>query len=289
MDKKLTWVGVIVGLAVLVGSFSLYIVNETQQSLILRFGQPIGTVNQPGLHFKLPFDDVVVYEKRVLDLDPSPERILLSDQKPLIVDTFVRYRIDEPLKFYQSLRTEGAAKQRLETLVNSIMRGVMGESTLLAVLSTERVQLMQRISEAVNREAKVRNLGISIVDIRVRRADLPEQTSQAIYDRMMSERRREAAEFRAEGQEQKQQIESKAERERTILIAEAQRQAQTTRGEGDKEATRIYADAFNRDPEFYAFYRSMQAYRNAMSGPNTTTFVLSPDHGFLRYLNGDNK
>jgi membrane protease subunit HflC len=289
MEKKLSWAGLVLGAFAILGYFSVYIVNETQQTLILRFGQSIGAVDKPGLHLKMPFDDVVFYEKRVLDLDPSPERILLSDQKPLIVDTFVRYRIDDPLKFYQSLRTESAAKQRLETLVNSVLRGVMGESTLVAVLSTERVQLMQRISEAVNREAQTRNLGIRIVDIRIRRADLPEQTSQAIYDRMMSERRREAAEFRAEGQEQKQQIESKAERERTILIAEAQRQAQSIRGEGDKEATKIYADAFNRDPDFYSFYRSMLAYRNAMSGPNTTTFVLSPDRGFLRYLNGDKK
>lgn len=289
MEKKFTFLGIAVAALMLVGSMSVYIVNETQQGLLLRFGQPVGTVNKPGLHVKLPVDDVVIYEKRVLDLDPNPERILLSDQKPLIVDTFVRYRIDDPLKFYQALRTENAARQRLETMVNSIMRGVMGESTLLAVLSTERVQLMQKIRETVNREAQTRNLGISIVDIRIRRADLPEQTSQAIYDRMMSERRREAAEFRAEGQEQKQLIESKAERERTVMIAEAQKAAQMIRGDGDKEATRIYADAFGRDPEFYSFYRSMEAYRKAVSGSGTTTFVLSPDDGFLRYLDGVRK
>jgi len=289
MEKKFTFLGIAVAALMLVGSMSGYIVNETQQGLLLRFGQPVGTVDKPGLHVKLPVDDVVIYEKRVLDLDPNPERILLSDQKPLIVDTFVRYRIDDPLKFYQALRTENAARQLIETMVNSIMRGVMWESALLSVLSTERVQLMQKIRETVNREAQTRNLGISIVDIRIRRADLPEQTSQAIYDRMMSERRREAAEFRAEGQEQKQLIESKAERERTVMIAEAQKAAQMIRGDGDKEATRIYADAFGRDPEFYSFYRSMEAYRKAVSGSGTTTFVLSPDDGFLRYLDGVRK
>lgn len=276
----------IAGAVVMAVSISAYTINETQQGLILRFGQPVGTVSKPGLHFKVPVDNVVIYEKRVLDLDPSPERILLSDQKPLIVDTFVRYRIDDPLKFYQALRSENAARQRLETMVNSTMRGVMGEATLIKVLSTDRVQLMQKIRETVNREAQTRNLGISIVDIRIRRADLPEQTSQAIYDRMMSERRREAAEFRAEGQEKKQLIESTAERERTVMIAEAQRNAQIVRGEGDREATRIYADAFGKDPEFYGFYRSMLAYRNATSGTGTTTFVLSPEQGFLRYLDG---
>ncbi|MFH1158520.1 MAG: protease modulator HflC [Pseudomonadota bacterium] len=261
---------------------SMFIVPETQQALVLQFGDPVEKHTVPGLKFKIPFiQQVTEFDKRVLDLDPPPEEIILADQKRLVVDTFARYRISDMLEFYKSLSTEAQANTRLNNIVNSTLRSVLGNATLADVLSEKRGQLMAAVKQQVN--ASVTRFGIEIVDIRIGRADLPEQTSKAIYARMQTERQREAAEFRAQGQEQAQEIRSKADKECTVLLAEAGQQAQLSRGQGDEGAIKIYAEAFKKDPEFYAFYRTMEAYRDSLSGENTT-LVLSPDNDFLRYF-----
>ncbi len=283
MNAKLITAGVAVIVLGIVLSGSLFVVYETQQALVLQFGEWKRTIQTPGLNMKIPFiQDVVFVDRRVLDIDPPVEQVILADQKRLDVDAFARYRIDNPLAFYQSVGTEAVVEQRLNSVVNSALRRVLGNVTLLAVLSDERAQIMSDIQEQVNLEAD--RFGVVIVDVRIRRADLPEETSQAIFARMRSEREREAAEARAQGQEQSQQIRSRADRERTVILAEAQRDAQTLRGEGDNQALRIIADATGRDPAFFAFYRSLEAYRTAMAGEDTT-LILSPSGDFFRYFN----
>ena len=269
-------------MAVLVlASSSLFIVNQAEQALVLRFGAHRATIKEPGLHVKLPFiEDVVRYDLRLLGLDPPDEQIILGDQKRIVVDTFTRYRIADPLKFYQSVRTETLARAQLAQIVSSAMRRVMGQVMLPSILSEERSKIMESIQQDVAERA-LRELGIQVVDVRLRRADLPEETSQSIYDRMKSERERQAKEARAQGYEWSQQIRARADRERTVILAEAQRQAQIERGQGDAEANRIFAEAFGKDPQFFALYRSLQAYRHALADGNTT-LVLSPDNEFLR-------
>jgi membrane protease subunit HflC len=259
-----------------------FIVPETQQALVLQYGKPVEEHTAPGLKFMIPFiQQVTMFDKMVLDVDPPPEEVILADQKRLVVDTFARYRINDMLEFYKSLSTESNASMRLNNIINSTLRSVLGNATLADVLSEKRDQLMTAVKQQVN--ASVTRFGIEIVDVRIGRADLPEQTSQSIYKRMNAERQREATEFRSEGQELAQEIRSKADKERTVLLAEAEKQAQISRGEGDAEAIKIYAAAFSKDPEFYAFYRTMEAYRDSLSGDNTT-LLLSPDNDFLRYF-----
>lgn len=260
----------------------LFIVPETQQVLVLQFGDPVQKITSPGLKFKIPFiQQVTVFDKRVLDVDPPPEEVILADQKRLVVDTFARYKINDMLQFYKTLSNERQAATRLNNIINSTLRSILGTASLADVLSEKRIQLMAALERQVN--TAVTDLGIEIVDIRIGRADLPSQTSQSIYARMRTEREREAAEFRAQGQEEAQQIRSTADKERTVLLADAERQSQIARGQGDAEASRIYGEAFKKDPEFYSFYRTMEAYRDSLPGDNTT-FVLSPDEGFLRYF-----
>lgn len=281
MNKKLI-AGVLVLVLGVVAFASLFTVSETQQVLVLRLGEPRRQIQTPGLQVKVPLiENLVVYDRRVLDLDPPVEQVILADQKRLDVDAFARYRIEDPLRFYQTVRDEATLEQRLNTIVTSALRRVLGNVTLLAILSEERTQVMDDISGQVNDEA--RRFGLEIVDVRIRRADLPEETSQAIFARMRSEREREAAEARAQGQEQAQQIRSRADRERTVIIAESQRDAQILRGEGDNQALRILAEASGRDPEFYSFYRTLQAYRESMN-KDDTTFVLSPTGDFFRFF-----
>lgn len=285
MNKNVitTTFGILLALALLVLANSLFIVTQRDQALVLRFGEYKRTVKEPGLHFKVPFlDNVLVYDARVLDLDPPAESVLLSDQKRLEIDTFARYRIEDPLKFYQAVRSESTAQQRLNTFVNSALREQLGKTTLVDLLSAKRDELMNSIRDEVNKNAQP--LGMAIVDVRIRQADLPVQTSEAIYQRMRSERQREAAEFRAQGEEQAQQIRSHADREVTVIEANAQRDADIIRGEGDKQAIKIYADAYNKDADFYAFYRSLQAYRQSLANDDTT-MLLSPDSEFFRYFN----
>ena len=269
----------VIGLACLASS--AFIVNQAEQAIVLRFGAYRDTIKAPGLHFKQPFiEDVVFFDQRLLALDSADEQIILGDQKRVVVDTYTRYRISDPLRFYQSVRNETNVRSQLTQIVQSAMRRVMGTIMLPSILSEERTQIMQQIQQDVSEAAK--SLGVSVVDVRIRRADLPEETSQAIYDRMKSERERQAKELRAQGYEWGQQIRARAERERTVILAEAQRQSQILRGDGDGLANKAYADAFNQDPQFFALYRSLQAYRTALG--DGTTMVLSPDSDFFRYF-----
>lgn len=281
-SKLYVVLGVVAVLALVVLSSALFTVHQAEQALVLRFGAHRMTITKPGLKVKMPFiEDVVRYDARVLDLDPPAEQVILADQKRIVVDTFTRFRIVDPLQFYQAVRTEDAARARLREIINGALRRVLGNVTLQSVLSDERTAIMAEIMQQVQHETS--GLGIHISDVRIRRADLPEETSQAIYDRMKSEREREAREARAQGQERAQQIRSRAERERTVILAEAQRQAQLLRGDGDAQANTIYAQAFGKDPEFFALYRSLQAYREAL-GSDSTSLVLSPDSEFFRYF-----
>jgi len=282
MRRTLIIVGVLVIAVGIVVSSALYTVNQTQQALVLQFGNPKQIVQVPGLHVKLPFvQNVVYYDKLIVDFDPPSEQVTLSDQKRLDVDTFVRYRIEDPLLFYRTVSNERGARQRLGPVVSASLRRVLGNVTLLGVLSEQREKVTTDIRNDVSDEAK--RFGIAIIDVRIRRADLPEQAAQAIYARMRSEREREAAEARAQGYEVGQQIRATADRERVVLIAESRKQSEILRGEGEAVANRTWAGAFGRDEEFFRFYRSMQAYRIALHD-NSTTMVLSPDSEFFRYF-----
>jgi membrane protease subunit HflC len=275
----------VVALAVLVflGLGSVFTVDQTEQAIVLQFGEFKREVRDPGLHFKRPWflQNVVYFDRRVLDTDPPTEEVIAADQKRLVVDSYARFRIVDPLRFYQSMGTELAARGRLNATISGSLRRVLGNITLGSVLSDERSKIMRQITEEVATQAKP--FGIDVIDVRLRRADLPEENSQAIFARMQSERQREAQEFRAQGDEYAQRIRSVAERERTVIIAEAQKQSQILRGQGEGESVKIYADAFGKDKSFFAFYRSMQAYREALGGQNTT-LVLSPDSDFFRYF-----
>jgi membrane protease subunit HflC len=277
--------GVLVVLAVLlaiVGYGSLFTVYQTRLALVIRLGEPVRVVTQPGLNFKWPLIDNVIYiDKRILDLENAAQEVIASDQKRLVVDAFARYRINDALRFYQAVGSIEGANSRLSTLLNASLRRVLGESTLTHVVKDERAGLMARVREQVDREAAA--FGITIVDVRIRRADLPEQNSQAVYQRMQTERQREAAEFRANGSQRKQEIQARADRDVTVLLAEAQSKAEQIRGEGDAERNRIFAEAFGKDPDFFSFYRSMQAYEVGL-GHKDTRMVLRPDSDFFRYF-----
>jgi len=272
-------------LAVLLfGAYSAaFMVNQTQQALVLQFGEPKRTIQEPGLKFKLPFiQEAVYYERRVLSLIPQDaEEVILADQKRLQVDAYARYRIEDPLLFFQTVRNEIGARARLESIIDSSVRRVLGRETLASILTGERETINGSIRDEVNQS--VASLGIQIIDVRLRRADYPEATSQNIFNRMKSEREREAKEFRATGEEEAQKIRADAEKTRTVIVAEAKRQAQEVRGEGDSNAIRIYAESFGRDPEFFSFYRSMEAYHKAI-GESGTSMVLSPNSSFFRYF-----
>ena len=262
---------------------SLFTVNQTQQALVLQFGEPKRTIQEPGLAFKLPFiQDVTYYEKRVLSLIPQDaEEVILADQKRLQVDAYARYRIEDPLLFYQTVRNERGARGRLEAIIDSSVRRALGRETLASILTGQRNDITRSIGEEVN--ASVSSLGIKIIDVRLRRADYPTATSQNIFNRMKSEREREAKEFRATGEEEAQKIRADAEKTRTVILSEAQRQSQEVRGAGDSKAIQIYADSFGQDADFFAFYRSMEAYRKSMTN-NDTSLVLSPDSSFFRFF-----
>jgi modulator of FtsH protease HflC len=277
--------GVAIALAAVVALLlytSVFTVHQTRQALVLRLGNPVDVITEPGLHFKLPFTDSVVYiDKRILDLENPAQEIIASDKRRLLVDAFARYRINDPLKFYQAVGSIDVANSRLSTLLNSALRRVLGESTFTQLVRDERAQLMARIREQMDREAAI--FGISIVDVRIRRADLPEENSQAVYLRMQTERQREAAEWRAQGSQRSQEIKAKADRDVTVLTAEATSRAEQIRGEGDAERNRIFAEAFGRDPDFFAFYRSMQAYEAGLRSGDTR-MLLKPDSDFFRYF-----
>ncbi|MCK1518138.1 protease modulator HflC [Bradyrhizobium sp. 190] len=273
---------VLLFLAVIVGYSSIFTVSQTEQALVVRLGRPVDVVSQPGLNFKAPFIDTVIsIDKRILDLENPSQEVIASDQKRLVVDAFARYRIKNPLRFYQSIGSIQAANIQLTTLLNAALRRVLGEVTFINVVRDEREGLMTRIRDQLDREAD--QYGIEVVDVRIRRADLPEQNSQAVYKRMQTEREREAQEFRAQGGQKSQEIRSRADREATVIVAEANSTAEQTRGVGDAERNRLFAEAYGRDPDFFAFYRSMSAYETGLRS-NDTRFLLRPDSEFFRFF-----
>ncbi|MDH3793301.1 MAG: protease modulator HflC [Rhodospirillales bacterium] len=283
MSRKLSLIlGILVIISGTVLFTALFTVHQTQQAIVLMLGNPKRVITEPGLQFKLPWvENVLYYEKRVLNLDPPVERVLLSDQKRLLVDAFARYRITDALAFYQAVRTEGGVRQRLGPIINAALRGVLGKLNLASVLSEERDEIMAEIQAQVNTQAE--RFGIELVDVRIRRADLPDEISDQVYQRMRSEREREAAEFRARGFEQAQRIMATADREATVIRAEAKREAEILRGQGEGKRTQILNDAYGQDQDFFNFYRSMQAYEAALSG-DSTYMVLSPDSEFFDFF-----
>ena len=261
---------------------SLFIVQEINQAIVLQFGDPKKIISKAGLNFKLPFiQNVVFLDKRILNLDNEPQEVIAADQKRLIVDAIARFKIVDPLKFYISVGNERVARSRLSTIINSRIRGVLGTQELATLLSTDRAKQMSIIQNDVNTEAKT--LGIQIVDVRIKRADLPPANSDAIYKRMQTEREREAKEFRAQGAEIAQKIRSTADKDVTVLLANANKKSEIMKGEGDGQRNKIFASAFGRDPQFFAFYRAMQAYETALIG-GETSLVLSPDSEFFKFF-----
>ena len=262
--------------------FSIFIVKEVNQAIVLQFGDPKKIITQPGLNFKLPFiQNVVFLDKRILNLDAPPEEVIASDQKRLIVDAFARFQIIDPLKFYISVGNERVARSRLSTIINSRIRSVLGTQRLQTLLSEDRTKQMSLIQEGVNTEAE--KFGIKIIDVRIKRADLPQANSDAIFARMQTERNREAKEFRAKGAEMAVTITSTADKEVTVILADAQKKSEIMKGEGDGLRNKIFADAFGQDPQFFAFYRAMQAYEKALIG-GETSLVLSPDSEFFKFF-----
>ena len=262
--------------------FSVFIIKEVNQAIVLQFGDPKRIITEPGLNFKIPFIQNVVYlDKRILNLDTPPEEVIASDQKRLIVDAFARFKIVDPLKFYISVGNERVARSRLSTIINSRIRNVLGQQELQTLLSKDRTKQMSLIQEGVNAEAE--NFGIEIVDVRIKRADLPQANSDAIFRRMQTEREREAKEFRAKGAEMAVTITSTADKEVTVILANAQKESEIMKGEGDGQRNKIFANAFGRDPEFFAFYRAMQAYETALIGGDTS-LILSPDSEFFKFF-----
>ncbi|ARJ49312.1 protease modulator HflC [Candidatus Pelagibacter sp. RS40] len=262
--------------------FSIFIVKEVNQAIVLQFGDPKRILLKPGLNFKIPFiQNVVFLDKRILNLDTPPEEVIASDQKRLIVDAFARFQIVDPLKFYISVGNERVARSRLSTIINSRIRNVLGQQELQTLLSQDRTKQMTLIQEGVNNEAE--NFGIKIVDVRIKRADLPQANSDAIFRRMQTEREREAKEFRAKGAEMAVTITSTADKEVTVILADAQKKSEIMKGEGDGQRNKIFADAFGQDPEFFAFYRSMQAYGKAFNA-GETSMILSPDSEFFKFF-----
>ena len=272
----------LVGVIAVVAFFSIFIVKEVNQAIVLQFGDPKKIITKPGLNIKLPFiQNVVFLDKRILNLDAPPEEVIASDQKRLIVDAFARIQIVDPLKFYISVGNERVARSRLSTIINSRIRSVLGTQRLQTLLSEDRTKQMALIQEGVNNEAE--KFGIKIVDVRIKRADLPQANSNAIFARMQTEREREAKEFRAKGAEMAVTITSTADKEVTVILANAEKKSEIMKGEGDGQRNKIFAQAFGQDPQFFAFYRAMQAYEKALIG-GETSLILSPDSEFFKFF-----
>jgi modulator of FtsH protease HflC len=274
-------VALVAGLFLLISS--AFIVGQTQHALVLRFGGINEVISEPGLNFKAPFiDNVLYFDKRILDLDLPAQEVIASDQKRLVVDSFTRYRITNPLRFYQALNNINGANSQLATIVNAAVRTVLADASFSGVVRSDRQTLMNRIKDDVNKTAQ--GFGIDVVDVRIRRADLPEQNSQAVFQRMQTERQREAADIRGQGSELAQTIRAKADRDVAVIVATANRTSEEVRGKGDAERNRVYAEAYNKDTEFFAFYRSMQAYENGLKASDTR-LVIGHDSDFFRYFN----
>ena len=283
MNPKRTVIIIFLFLLFLTAYGSMFVVHQVQQVLVLQFGDPKRVIKEPGLKFKLPLiQNTVDYDKRILDYDLPVEEIIASDQKRLVVDPFARYKILDPLKFYQTVRNENGIRNSLNSIIIAALRRVVGGVELSSLLTDKRQSIMSDIRDEVNREAQ--RFGIEVIDVRIRRADLPEANSLAIFDRMKSEREKEAREYRAQGQEASKRIRSIADRDKTVILANASKKGQILRGEGDSQSIKIYANAFKKDPEFFMFYRSMQAYKESLSD-ESTTMVLSPNSDFFKYFN----
>jgi membrane protease subunit HflC len=281
-EKALKILIPILGAIGFLGYMTFFTVNEIQQAIILQFGDPKRVIQKAGLNYKIPFiQNVVLLDKRILNLDAPSEEVIASDQKRLIVDAFARFKIKDPLKFYISVGNERVARSRLSTIINSRIRGVLGKEELATLVSKERARLMDKITQDVNSEAS--KLGIEIIDVRIKRADLPQANSEAVYRRMQTERLREAKEFRAEGAEIAQTVRSTADKEVTIILAEANKKSEILKGEGDGKRNKIFADAFGKDPDFFSFYRAMQSYEKSLIG-GETSLILSPDSEFFRFF-----
>ncbi len=283
--NRLGWLqglSVVVAALLIVLFSSVYVVYQPEQAIVLQFGEPVRLVTEPGLKFKVPFiQNVVFYDARLLNLDPPAQEVVLNDKKRLDVDSFTRYRIVDPLKFYQTVRAEEQARSKLAEIVNSSLRKVLGRVTLTELLSEQRNQIMQDISATVKKDAEA--IGVSVADVRIRRADLPIEVMQAINHRMRTERERDAKEFRAKGQQAAQNIRATADKEATIIVAEAEKNAQITRGQGDQEAVMLWNRTVGQDVNFYEFYRSLDAYRKSLAAEETS-LVLSPDTDFFKYF-----
>lgn len=289
MNKIGLWqiIAVVFGAVAILLLSSTYVVYQPEQAIVLQFGEPIREVKEAGLKFKVPFvQNVIFYDSRLLNLDPPAQEVVLNDKKRLDVDSFTRYKIIDPLKFYKTVRTEEQARSKLAEIVNSSLRKVLGRVTLTELLSEQRTKIMHDISATVKKDAEA--IGVSVADVRIRRADLPIEVMQAINDRMKTERQRDAKEFRAKGQQQAQNIRATADKEATIIVAEAEKNAQITRGEGDKQAVELWNKTVGQDVEFYDFYRSLDAYRKSLSNKETS-LVLSPDSDFFKYFNRNMK
>ena len=272
----------IAAIALLAAYGSLFTVYQTKQALVVRFGEPIRVITEPGLHAKIPLADTVIsVDNRILDLENAAQEVFASDQRRLVIDAFARYRITDVLAFYKTVNNIEGANSRLSSLLNAALRRVLGEATLIHVVRDDRAALMARVRDQLDREARA--FGIEVVDVRIRRADLPEQNSQAVYSRMQTERQRQAASIRGEGSQKSQEIRAKADRDVTVLVAEAQKQAEQIRGDGDAERNRIFAEAYGKDPDFFAFYRAMQAYEAGLRSGDTR-LVLRPDSDFFKYF-----
>lgn len=281
MKKNLHFILIGIALLLVIAFQSFYIVQQPEQAIVLQFGDPVRLVQEPGLKIKIPFiQNVIFYDKRLLNLEPPAQEVVLKDKKRLDVDTFSRYRITEPLIFFKTVRNEYQAQNRLQEIVNSSARNVLATFTLKELLSDKRTEIMRKISAAVKSDAA--QIGVEVADVRIRRADLPIQLSQAINERMKTERIREAKGYRADGEKRAQEIRATADKQATITIATAEKEAQKIKGEGDKTATEIWNKATSVDPDFYAFYRSLEAYRNSFDGE--TSVILAPEGEFFRYF-----
>jgi membrane protease subunit HflC len=267
--------------ALVIAYTSLFTVYQTRQAIVLSFGEPVDVIREPGLHLKKPWHNVIHVDKRILDLENPAQEVIASDQKRLVVDAFARYKIKDVLRFYQTLGSVDRANQQLSILLNSALRRVLGEVTLTHVVRDERASLMAKVRDQLAAEAQA--YGIDVVDVRIRRADLPDENSQAVYKRMQTEREREATEIRAQGAQRGQEIKARADRDATVIVAEATATGEKVRGEGDGERNRIFAEAFGRDPDFFAFYRAMQAYETGLK-PGDTRMLLKPDSEFFRFF-----
>ena len=282
MRSKLAIIGIVIVVLVVVAVSSMFPVRQTEQAIVVQFGNPVRVIREAGLHFKMPFiQNVIYYDNRILSLDPQGQEVPLSDQKRIIVDSFARYRIVDPLEFYKTVRLESVLNDRFGAILNATVRNQLGSSDLQDLLTERRSEIMRQITTRVRERSG--DFGIEVVDVRIGRTDLPQETSQSVFNRMRSSRIAQAKELRAEGEELKAKIQAEADRDRTVLLAEAQKTSDTLRGEGDAQRNRILGEAYGKDPEFFRFYRSLEAYRGSLA--DGSTMLLSPDSEFLRYFN----